>query len=132
MNTLTPGMRHAETHTVEQFMTAKSMKSGASDVFATPYLIALMENVCLECVQPCLEPGQGTVGTAVNVRHTAATPVGMQVRFECELLEIDRRRMLFKVAAYDERELIGQGEHERFVVDLDRHAQKAREKLAQQ
>ena len=126
---LKPGMKHSETITVEAYMTAKVMKSGASDVFATPYMIAMMENVCLECVQPYLEPGMGTVGTAVNVSHSAPTPEGMQVRFDCELLEIDRRRLVFAVSAFDTREQIGSGTHERFIVDMDKHVGKAKAKL---
>ena len=126
---LTPGMTHTETITVEAFMTAKTMKSGASDVFATPYMIAMMENVCLECVQPHLDPGMGTVGTAVDITHSAPTPEGMEVRFDCELLEIDRRRLVFAVSAHDAHELIGQGTHERFIVDTEKHVSKAKAKL---
>jgi hypothetical protein len=73
-------------------MTAKSMKSGLLDVFATPMMIACMENCCLECVRPQLDEGMSTVGTAVDIKHVAATPVGMQVCFTCRLEEIDRRR----------------------------------------
>ena len=92
-----PGMTHTLTAVVEPSMTAANMKSGCLDVFATPVMIAFMENVCLECVQPVLDEGMTTVGTAVNVQHLAPTPVGMQVRFECTLREIDRRRLVFDV-----------------------------------
>ncbi len=121
-----PGMTHTMTVTVEPSMTAANMKSGCLDVFATPILVALMENVCLECVQGDLEDGKTTVGTAVNISHLAPTPVGMRVRFECTLREIDRRRLVFDVKAYDEVSLIGEGTHERFIVDGEQFVEKCR------
>ncbi len=121
-----PGMTHTLTATVEPSMTAANMKSGCLDVFATPVMIALMENVCLECVQPALEDGMTTVGTAVSVKHLAPTPVGMQVRFECTLREIDRRRLVFDVKAFDEVSLIGEGTHERFIVEGEKFVEKCR------
>ena len=114
------GMTHTLTMTVEPQMTAKTMKSGALDVFATPVMIAYMENVCLDCVAPALEPGQSTVGTEVNVRHLSPTPVGMEVTFTCELMEIDRKRLVFSVRAEDKAGLIGEGTHERFIVDCEK------------
>lgn len=119
-------MTHSLTVTVEPTMTAANMKSGCLDVFATPILIAFMENVCLECVQGALDEGMTTVGTAVSVTHLAPTPVGMKVRFECTLREIDRRRLTFDVRAFDEVSLIGEGTHERFVVDAQKFVQKCR------
>ena len=121
-----PGMTHTMTVTVEPSMTAAKMKSGCLDVFATPILVALMDNTCLECVQGELEEGKTTVGTAVNISHLAPTPVGMKVRFECTLREIDRRRLVFDVKAYDEVSLIGEGTHERFIVDGEQFVEKCR------
>ena len=80
-------------------------------------MIALMEKTCRLSVAPHLEEGQGTVGIHVNVSHVSATPQGMKVWAESELTEIDRKRLVFKVAAYDERGLIGEGLHERFIID---------------
>lgn len=123
------GLEYTFTMTVEPHMTAKSMKSGALDVFATPVMIACMENCCLECVQPHLEAGMSTVGTAVDIKHVAATPIGMQVRFACRLEEIDRRRLVFTVTANDEAGLIGEGRHERFIVDSSKFEAKCAAKL---
>jgi len=107
--------------------TAKAVGSGSVDVFATPMMVALMEEAAINALQ--LEPGQASVGISLDVKHTAATPVGMEVRAEAELIEIDRRRLVFKVAAYDEVEQIGSGIHERFIIDLDAFMSKAQNKL---
>ncbi|MBR1784088.1 MAG: thioesterase family protein [Bacteroidales bacterium] len=109
-------------------MSASSVGSGLVDVFATPMMIALMERTCNESVLPFLEEGQGTVGTLVSVSHSAATPVGMRVWCDSELVEVDRRRLVFDVKAYDEAGLIGEGRHERFVIDAARFEQKARQR----
>ena len=98
-------------------VTADRIGSGLVKVFATPMMVALIEQTCLESVAPHLEPGQGTVGTHVDVSHCAATPVGMRVWCDSELVEIDRRRLVFAVRACDECGLIGEGRHERFVID---------------
>ena len=115
--------------TVTEQQTAKHLGSGELAVFATPCMIALMENTAYKSVQPYLEPGQGTVGTLLNVKHLAATPVGMEVRCETKLIEIDRKRLVFEVKAYDACGLIGEGTHERFIIDNQRFMQKARSKL---
>ena len=98
-------------------LTADRIGSGLVKVFATPMMIALVEQTCNESVVPYLEPGQGTVGTHVDVSHCAATPVGMRVWCDSELMEVDRRRLVFAVKAYDECGLIGEGRHERFIID---------------
>lgn len=121
-----PGMTHTLTVTVEPTMTAASMKSGCLDVLATPILVAFMENVCLECVQGELDEGMTTVGTLVNISHLAPTPVGIKVRFECTLREIDRRRLVFDVKAFDEVSLVGEGTHERFIVNGEKFVEKSR------
>lgn len=97
--------------------TAKFAGSGELEVFATPNMIALMEQAAQASVAPELEDGMGTVGTLLNVTHDAATPIGMKVWAETELIKIDRRRLVFEVKAYDECGLIGKGIHERFIVD---------------
>lgn len=111
------GIKGQKEQLVTDELTAAHIGSGLVRVFATPMMIALMEGTCADSVAPFLEPGQGTVGTHVNVSHCAATPVGMRVRCESELVEVDRRRLVFKVVAYDERGIIGEGTHERFVID---------------
>jgi len=114
---------------VTEDKTAKHLGSGELAVFATPFMIALMENTAYKSVQPFLEPGQGTVGTLVNVKHLAATPVGMEVRCETKLVEIDRKRLVFEVKAWDACTLIGEGMHERFIIDNQRFREKTYAKL---
>jgi len=111
------GIMGTQTVTVTEDKTAKAMGSGELNVFATPAMIALMENTAYKSVAEFLEPGQGTVGTLMNVSHVAATPMGMQIKCETKLVEIDRRRLVFEVKASDEKGLIGEGTHERFIVD---------------
>ena len=109
--------------------TAKTRGSGTLDVFATPAMIALMENTAYESVASELEEGSGTVGTALNVKHVAATPVGMKVTCETELIKVDGRALTFSVKAFDEKGLIGEGEHERFIVFNEKFQAKADAKL---
>ncbi len=115
--------------TVTPEMTAAAMGSGALEVLATPSMIALMEGTAQEAVQSLLEYGQGTVGTRIDVRHLAATPVGMEVTCTAEVTEVDRRRIVFTVKAKDEKEVIGEGIHERFVIDNEKFFAKCRQKL---
>ena len=114
---ITTGIKGRLEQTVTDQLTAAHIGSGLVKVFATPMMIALIEQTCYERVLPYLEEGQGTVGTLVNVTHSAATPVGMRVLCESQLVEVDRRRLVFEVKAYDECGLIGEGRHERFVID---------------
>ncbi len=111
------GIKGSKKIVVTEELTAAHIGSGLVSVFATPMMIALMEGTCAESVAPFLAEGEGTVGTHVNVSHCSATPVGMEVRCESELVEVDRRHLTFKVAAYDERGLIGEGTHERFIIN---------------
>jgi len=121
---LEPGMTGEATTTVVYENTAAHVGAGGVEVFATPMMIALMENAAWRAVANGLEEGYVTVGTLVNVRHLAATPLGQQVRATAELVEIDRRRLVFKVEAYDELQKIGEGFHERFIVHLERFLKK--------
>jgi len=114
---ITTGIKGRLEQTVTDQLTAAHIGSGLVKVFATPMMIALIEQTCYKSVLPYLEEGQGTVGTLVNVTHSAATPVGMRVWCESQLVEVDRRRLVFEVKAYDECGLIGEGRHERFVID---------------
>ena len=104
--------------------TAAAVGAGGVEVFGTPMMIALMENAAWRAVAEQLEEGQVTVGTLVNVRHLAATPLGQRVQARAELIEIDRRRLVFKVEAHDEKQKIGEGIHERFIVHLENFLQK--------
>ena len=123
------GLTCKKTITVTPEMTAAAMGSGALEVLATPSMIALMEGTAQEAVQSLLEDGQGTVGTQIDVRHLAATPVGMEVTCTAEVTEVDRRRIVFTVKAKDEKEVIGEGIHERFVIDNEKFFAKCRQKL---
>ena len=113
---------------VNEANTAKFVGSGSLDVFATPNMVGLMEQAAQMSVAPYLEEGQGTVGTRLDISHDAATPLGMKVHAESELVAIDRRKLTFKVAAYDEKGLIGEGMHERFIIDITKFQNKADEK----
>lgn len=104
--------------------TARTMGSGDLPIFATPCMIALMEEASLSSVAPQLEEGQSTVGTKICVSHDSATPLGMKVWAESCLTEIDGRRLVFEVRAFDECGQIGQGRHERFIIKKERFLQK--------
>ncbi len=110
--------------TVNYTNTAAALGSGFLEVFATPAMIALMENTCAYCVQPFLEKEQGTVGIAINVKHTSASPIGATVICDCCLTEIDRKRLVFAVKCMDEKGIIGEGIHERFIIDNQRFMEK--------
>lgn len=116
---------------VEESLLARAVGSGSVAVFATPMMIAGLEKAAAESVQPQLEPGQTTVGTRMDVTHEAATPAGMRVWFESELTEVspNGRLLTFAVRARDEAGLIGQGTHQRAVVNAGRFEEKAAAKL---
>ena len=105
--------------------TAKTVGSGELDVFATPAMIALMEETAYKSVAGELDAGMGSVGTLMNVKHVSATPVGKKVTCRTELREVDGRRLVFHVEARDEAGLIGEGVHERFVVYNEKFQKKA-------
>ena len=116
MSDLKSGVRGEAWVEVNESNTAIAYGSGGVSVFATPAMIGLMEKAALSSVDPLLEEGMTTVGTVINVQHLAATPVGMKVTALSELVEVDGRRLVFKVEARDEAEIVGRGTHERFVV----------------
>lgn len=117
MNT---GIKGTSTVMCDENNCALNMGSGTLEVFATPAMVALMEKAAWECVQPYLEDGQGTVGTLMNVKHLSATPLGDTVTAEAVLTEIDGRKLVFEVRASDSVGIIGEGEHERFIVGNER------------
>ena len=122
------GIKGREETTVTAANIATNVGSGRVEVFATPMMIALMEKAAILSVDPYLEKGQSTVGTRIDVSHDAATPVGMKVWAETEVIAIDRRKITFSVKAYDECGLIGGGTHERFIIDVEKFQEKARGK----
>ena len=118
------GLRHSETLVVEHKDTAAVYGSGALEVFATPAMIALMEKTCLEAVADKIGESNTTVGIAVNIKHLKASPVGAAIRCEAEITETDRRRLVFEVKCFEGETLVGEGIHERFVVDIEKFMSK--------
>ena len=109
-------------------LTAAAIGSGSVEVFATPYMIAAMENAACEALRPYYGEGENSVGTKLDVSHDAATPVGMKYWAEAEVTEVDRRRIVLKVTAYDETGVIGSGTHERFIIQMEKFLAKAEAK----
>lgn len=125
---LTAGIKGREETIVSEANSAKTMGSGTLNVFATPAMTALMEETAWKSVAPYLEEGCGTVGTLLNITHDAPTPFGMKVWCESELVEVDGRRLVFQVTAYDEKGKIGGGRHERFIIQNEKFQAKADKK----
>lgn len=122
------GLRREITTTVTDDMLASHFQSGFLDVFATPAMIALMEKAALLCAEEYLEEGYTTVGSKVEISHIAPTPKGMEVKAVAQIIDIQERKIVFKVEAYDKFEKIGEGIHERFIVSRERFLQKAYQK----
>lgn len=118
------GIKGKQVVKVDNTNTAEVYGSGDLPVFATPAMVGLMELTALKSVAELLDEGCSTVGTLVNVKHLAATPVGMEVYCVSELIEVDRRRLVFDVKAFDECGLIGEGIHERFIINVDKFMDK--------
>lgn len=119
------GIKFSIERKVTEHMTARMMGSGTLDVFATPSMIALIEETAWHSVAPHLESGMATVGTLLNVAHVAPTPVGMTVKCDTELTEVDGRRLVFSVTVSDECGEIGRGTHERFIINEEKFQKKA-------
>ena len=117
---LEPGMTNTLTTVVDESMTADRFGNRGVQVLATPMLVSYFELAAHQLAMRALGPGQGTVGFHVDIRHLAATPVGMRVTFRATLTEVDGRRLVFRVEADDEQERVGEGTHVRFVVDMER------------
>ena len=128
MTELQPGLTGEVVRVVSEEITAHAMGSGGVHVLGTPAMLMLMEQAALSAVEPALAEGQTTVGTLLDVRHLAATPVGMQVTVRARLAAVEGRKLSYDVEAEDEREPIGRGTHERFVVDLDRFLKRVADK----
>lgn len=128
MTEITIGLTAESTETVTPENTAARWGSGLVAGFSTPAMIALMENAAFSATKDLLPQEQTTVGVEVNIKHLAATPVGMTVRDRAELTEIDGRKLTFKVEAWDDAEKIGKGTHARFIVDVARFDKRMTEK----
>jgi predicted thioesterase len=115
-----PGLRADAEILVGSRDTAHHVGSGKIKVLATPVMIMLLEEAALNAVEDLLPPGYQTVGTRLDISHTAATPVGLRVTAHAELIAVDGRKLTFRVWAEDEIEVIGEGTHERIVVEVER------------
>lgn len=128
---LTIGMTGTAAVHVTAENTAAAVGSGDLMVFATPYMAALMEEAAVNCVKAALTEDQSTVGTQLSISHISATPVGMDVRAEASLTAIEGRKLSFQVKAFDESGLIGEGTHERFLIERERFMKKANAKRSE-
>lgn len=125
---LKAGMTAEKHEQVTTDNTAIRYGSGGAAVYATPAMIGLMEGTCLAAVDLHLPEGMGTVGIHLNVRHLAATPIGLGVRAVAELIEISGKRLTFKIEAFDDKEKVGEGTHERYIIDVKKFMEKAQAK----
>jgi len=131
LSSLRPGLRGEASLVVGEEHTAPRVGSGVIHVLATPVMINLIEAAALAAVEQLLPPGHQSLGTVLHVRHIAATPVGMRVTAFATVEKIEGRTITFKVEARDERELIGDGTHERVVVNVEKFDQRVQRKLVQ-
>jgi fluoroacetyl-CoA thioesterase len=129
MTDIQPGLIGSASLTVAEEHTAPRVGSGRVHVLATPVMINLIEAAALQAVERLLPAGHQSLGTLLNVRHIAATPVGMRVTAQAEVIAVDGRTIRFRVEARDERELIGEGEHERVVVNVAKFDQRVQRKV---
>ena len=125
---LRPGLAGATEIVVGTRDTAPHVGSGKIKVLATPVLVSLMEEAALNAVEGLLPQGHQTVGTRLDITHVAATPVGLHVVAHAELTKVDGRRLTFRIWADDERDRIGEGTHERIIVDVARFDARAQDK----
>lgn len=130
MTPLTPGLAAELTHTVTEADTAAQWGSGLVPVFSTPALVGLMESCAVHALHGRLPEGQTTVGGRIDVRHLAATPVGMRVRARAELTAVEGRKLIFTIEAWDEQEKVGEALHERYIIDAEKFVARARAKGA--
>lgn len=122
------GLKREEKEKVTKEKTALFLGSGGLPVYATPSMICLMEYTCAKSVEPYLAKGMGTVGILVNVSHLSATPLDMEVRCESELIGVEGKKLVFRVTAFDEKTRIGEGIHERYIIDSDKFLAKTQAK----
>lgn len=130
LSSVQPGLKGETEILVGTRDTAPHVGSGKVKVLATPVMVNLMEEAALNAVEGLLPPGHQTVGTRLDITHTAATPVGMRVTATAELIKVDGRKLTFHVSARDEKEVIGEGTHERIIINVARFDQRAQEKAS--
>ena len=128
MENIRPGLRGEQTTTVTRALVASHLGSGGIDVYATPAMIALMEAAAVAAIDHLLPEGQASVGVELSVKHLAATPPGQRVRAQAEVTGVEGRRVTFAIRAWDEDELIGEGVHTRYVIDIERFLKKVQTK----
>lgn len=128
-NTLLPGLKGSAEIVVGEQHTAPHVGSGRVRVLATPVMVNLMEAAALRAVEGLLPAGHQTVGIHLDITHVAATPVGMRVRAHAELTRVEKRTLTFSVHAEDEKERIGEGVHERIIINLERFDRRMQEKM---
>ena len=126
---ITIGLKGRSETVVTEHNTADAVGSGLVPVFATPYMIALMENAASTSLLPYLAADEGTVGTHLDVAHTSATPIGMKVWADAVVTAVDGKKITFEVSAFDEAGEIGRGTHERFIIRPEKFLAKAQGKL---
>ena len=128
MENIHPGITGENATTVTPALTATHLGSGGVEVFSTPSMVTLMERAAVAAIDHLLPEGQASVGTALDIKHLAATPVGHAVRAQAEVTAVDGRKVSFTVQAWDEDELIGEGTHTRFVIDVARFWERVQSK----
>ena len=126
---LVVGLKGKATSVVEREDTAQEVGSGSLLVFATPCMVALMEGAACEAIESATPEGKTSVGIELNISHISATPVGLEVYAEAELTAVDKNILTFKVSAYDESGLIGEGTHKRALVTAQKFLEKTYEKV---
>ena len=129
-NELKPGLKSTVEIVVGTRDTATHVGSGKIGVLATPIMVTLMETAALQAVEKYLPPGRQSVGTHLDIKHFAATPVGMTVRAHAELVKVEGRTLTFRLCAEDEQETVGEGVHERIIIDVARFDQRMQRKLS--
>jgi predicted thioesterase len=128
MKELVPGLTAEESIRVDESNVAATFGSGRVPVFSTPYLVALIEGAAMAAVDEAMLPGQDTVGTDIQISHKAATPIGMTVTARARLEKVEGRRLLYTVEAWDDKETISEGSHERFIINREKFLAKVEAK----
>lgn len=128
MSSLAVGMTHEKVIKTGPEHSARNFFPALPDVFGTPYLVGLFEGVSAELMAPHLGEGEQSVGIAMDLKHTAPTPLGMEVRAKTEVTQVEGRKLTFKVEAFDEKEKIGEAVHERFIINVEKFNQRVEAK----
>lgn len=129
MQQLKAGIKGRLEEKVTHEVSAIGIKSGGLPVYGTPMMVGLMERTAWSSVEPYMEEGMGTVGTYLDIKHVSASPIGANIVCESNLIEVDGRKLVFEVKAYDEAGLIGEGKHERFIIQNDKFMARTEAKL---